>query len=93
MAVTVEKLAQYLAVAPDSVDDLSMYLDAARSTARNAGIPDFERNAQYDIFILSLAALYYDNRGMGGPVSDEAARRIIRHFVWSLRYAQEDTDG
>jgi len=44
--------------------NVDTYLNAAKSKARAAGVPAFENNAQYDLFILVLAAMYYDNRGM-----------------------------
>jgi len=71
------------------------YLAAAKSKAKVAGIPVFENNAQYDLFILALAAMYYDNRGMSfegqrPDYSEPAARNIINSFVNELRYAKED---
>lgn len=71
------------------------YLAAAKSKASSAGIPVFENNAQYDLFILALAAMYYDNRGMAfegqrPDYSEPAARNIINSFVNELRYAKED---
>jgi len=69
------------------------YLAAAKSKAISAGVPVFENNAQYDLFILALAAMYYDNRGMafdGQDKGEQAARNIINSFVNELRYAKED---
>lgn len=68
------------------------YLNAAKSKARAAGIPAFESNAQYDMFILALAAMYYDNRGMAfdDPQNEQAARNMVNSFVLELRYAEED---
>lgn len=71
------------------------YLAAAKSKAKVAGIPVFENNAQYDLFILALAAMYYDNRGMAfegarTDFSEAAAKNIINSFVNELRYAKED---
>ena len=63
MAVTVTDLKTYLRLPPDSTEDLSPYLSAARSKARTAGIPEFQNNAQYDLLILNLASLYYDQQG------------------------------
>lgn len=79
----------YLTIPVDS------YLSAAESKARTAGIPDFQNNAQYDLFIMALAAMYYDNRGMvfDGTRPDfveAAARRMTDSFVLELRYAKED---
>ncbi len=71
-------------------------LDAARSKARRRGSRTIRTNAQYDLFLLSLAAYYYDNRGMtfGGTyqqAAEENARRMINAFVLELRYAGEDS--
>lgn len=68
------------------------YLNAAKSKARAAGVPVFENNAQYDLFILALAAMYYDNRGMtfDNTQNEQAAQNMINSFVLELRYAQED---
>lgn len=96
MAATVEGLRKYLRLMPDSDDELTLYLDAARSKAKAAGVPDFENNAQYDLFIYALAALLYDNRGMGfsnsPQAAEAAARNMINSFVLELRYS-EDGDG
>ena len=75
--------------------NVDSYLAAAKSKARSAGIPVFENNAQYDQFILALAAMYYDNRGMAfegarTDLSEAAAKNIINSFVLELRYATED---
>lgn len=68
------------------------YLNAAKSKAKAAGVPVFENNAQYDLFILALAALYYDNRGMTfqNPADAANAQRMIDSFVLELRYGDED---
>lgn len=96
--ITVEKLREYLRLSPDSTEDITGYLAAARSKARTAGIPDFSHNAQYDLFILSLAAMYYENRGMTfsgsyQATAEENARKMINSFVLALRYAEEDPEG
>lgn len=75
--------------------NVDKYLAAAKSKTRAAGIPVFENNAQYDLFIMALAAMYYDNRGMSfegqrSDYSEPAARNIINSFVNELRYAKED---
>jgi hypothetical protein len=99
MAVSTDTLRAYLGLMPDDTADLTLYLSAAKSKAQTAGIPDFENNAQYDIFLLALAAMYYDNRGMtyaaGGSAAavDAAALRMIESFVWELRYAGEDDEN
>lgn len=94
MAVTTIDLAAYLRLPPDSADDLTVYLNAAVAKASGAGIPSFSNNAHYDMFILSLAAMYYDNRGMSHAGSYQAtaeanARRMINAFVLELRYAKD----
>ncbi len=87
MAVTSGDLIAYLHPVDES-EDLSKYLAAARSKARSAGIPDFSHNAQYDMFLLTLATMYYDNRGM---VTDGAdMQKMVDAFVLELRYATED---
>lgn len=98
MAVTDEKLRDYLRLPPDSTEELSGYIAAAKSKARAAGIPDFSNNAQYDLFILSLASMYYDNRGLSfagsyQATAEENARKLINSFVLELRYATEDDAG
>ena len=90
MAVTTADLAAY-AHAPEA--GLQPYIDAAKSKARAAGIPDYAHNGQYDLFILSLAAYYYDNRGLGAPLADDqAVRRMVNSFVLELRHAGEDPE-
>ncbi len=91
MAVTTEDLAAY-AHAPEA--GLQPYIEAAKSKARAAGVPDYQHNAQYDLFILSLAAYYYDNRGLGSPLADDqAVRRMVDSFVLELRHAGEDPEA
>jgi len=99
MAVTTARLAAYLrtqlpAANVEDPDALQLYLDAAKSRARSSGVPDFENNAEYDLFILALAAMEYDNRGFGTPLIDpEKAERMINGFVLRLRGAGEDQEG
>jgi len=95
MAVSIEELREYLRLQPDSSENLSVYLDAAISKARAAGVPYYSYNAQYDLFILALAAMYYDHRGMGfsgayQATAEENARRMINGFVLEVRHAGED---
>lgn len=72
--------------------NVDAYLNAAKSKARAAGIPAFESNAQYDLFIMALAAMLYDNRGMTfqNPADAANAERMINSFVLELRYGDED---
>lgn len=95
MAVTVEEFkAEYLGLLPDDTKDVEKYLAGAKSKARTAGIPVFTHNAQYDLFIYSLAAMYYDNKGMtfSNPEDAVNAQRMIDSFVLELRYATEDPE-
>ena len=98
MAVTTERLAAYLRTQLPAgtvdPDDLELYLNAAKSRARSSGVPEYENNAEYDLFILALAAMEYDNRGFGAPLIDpEKAERMINGFVLRLRAAGEDDAG
>lgn len=94
--VTVESLRSYLNTTPDiGSDQLTMWLNAAKSDARSAGVPEFQNNAQYDLFIYALAGWYYDNRGMGVSGSYqstalETMQKIKDSFVLQLRHATED---
>jgi len=94
MAITSSDLAQYLNTPPDSEADLQRYINAAKSKAKVAGIPDFRNNALYDQFILALAAMYYENRGMAysGTYQSAAgtnAQNLINSYVLELRYAED----
>lgn len=98
--VTVESLRAYLNLPPDvDSSDLTMWLNAAKSDARSAGVPDFQNNAQYDLFICALAGWHYDNRGMSVSGSYQATaletmQNIKNSFVLQLRHATEDAvDG
>ena len=96
MAVTVEGFQEYLNPAPDTTDaQLESWLASAKSEARTAGIPDFKNNAQYDLFIMSLAAWDYDNRGLQvsgtyQATALETKKKMTDSFVLQLRYASED---
>jgi hypothetical protein len=91
MAVSAADLNSYLRLAPDDTESTQMYLDAAKAKAQAAGVPDYENNAQYDLFLLALAANYYDNRGMTGI--DTLAQQMINSFVLELRHSGVETDG
>lgn len=97
MAVTVNSFRDYLNPPPDITDaQLETWLAAAKSEARTSGVPDFSNNAQYDLFIMSLAAWYYDNRGLqvSGTYQStalETKKKMTDSFVLQLRYAEEDT--
>lgn len=71
---------------------VEVHLKAAQSKARTAGVPALTSNAQYDLFIMALAAMYYDNRGMvfQNPADAANAERMVNSFVLELRYATED---
>jgi len=97
-------LSEYGIVPDEGVEEISVdcvmesvdkYLAAAKSKAISAGVPVFENNAQYDLFIMALAAMYYENRAMAfegqrPDYSEQAAKNIINSFVNELRYAKED---
>ena len=89
MAVTADSLRSYLHLQPDNEEKLEEYLAAAKSKAAAAGIPDFKNNALYDLFIKSLAAMYYENRSM--ELDAAKVQPIINSFVLELRYAKEDS--
>ena len=97
--LTVETLREYLNLPPDEGDAIAeLCLNAAKSKAKAAGIPDYQDNAQYDLFLCALAGQWYDNRslrfvGNGDAGAQESAQKMINSFVLSLRYAGEDTEG
>lgn len=98
MAANVEQLREYLRLPPDSTENLTGYLAAAKSKARAAGIPEYAANAQYDMFIYALATYYYENRGMAftgsyQATAEENARKLINSFVLELRYSDEDSES
>lgn len=88
-----KQLKTYLGIDADDPEDLSLYINAAKSKAQAAGIPPQEENGQYVLFIVSLAAMYYDNRGMAFSGSYQAtaeanARKLINSFVLELRHPE-----
>ena len=97
--VTVASFREYLNPAPDTSDtQMEMWLNAAKSEARTAGIKEFKSNAQYDLFIYALGAWYYDNRGMQVSGTYQATaldtkKRITDSYVLQLRYAKEDEEA
>jgi BarA-like signal transduction histidine kinase len=92
MAVTVEDFKAYVHAETDTSTIPASCLASALSKARTAGIPAFKSNAHYDMFLLALAAMYYDNRGLtfADPSLEAAAQRMTNSFVLELRYATED---
>lgn len=94
--VTVEGFRAYLNPPPDITDEnLQLWLAAAKSDARTAGVPDFRNNAEYDLFLYALATWHYDNRGMQSSGTYQATaldtfQRIKNSFVLQLRHATED---
>ena len=96
--VTVAKFRDYLNPAPDiSEEQLELWLKAAQSEARSAGVPAYKHNAQYDLFIYALGTWYYDNRGMQvsgtyQATALETKKKITDSFVLQLRFAGEDPD-
>lgn len=89
---SVEGLRKYLRLLEDTDEDLDLYLNAAASKARAAGIPIYTRNAQYDLFLYAVAALYYDCRGTDLSAVDSNAQRMVNSFVLELRRAGEDPE-
>lgn len=94
MAVSDSGLKAYLRLPADSTEDVAPYLNAAKAKAAAAGVPAFNNNAQYDLFLYALAAMYYDNRGMSFSGSYQAtaestATKLINSFVLELRYAED----
>lgn len=94
--VGLSTLKDYIGLPPNVSDEIAqLCLDAAKSNARAAGIPDYKNNKQYDLFLCALASCFYDNRGMafvGDASAQESAQRMINAFVLELRNAGED-DG
>lgn len=96
--VTVWGLREYLNCSPDTTtSSLTTWLEAAKSEARTAGIPEFKHNAQYDLFIYALASWYYENRGLQLSGSYQATQRDAMQkmkdaFVLQLRHATEDPE-
>lgn len=85
-----EGFRKYLRLPEDTDENLDLYLNAAASKARAAGIPDYKRNAQYDLFLYAVAAVYYDCRGTDLSAVDSNVQRMINSFVLELRRAGED---
>lgn len=97
MAVTKENLAEYLHLPPDDSEDLGWCISAAKAKAKAAGVPEFQHNPLYDLFIMSLAASYYESRGLSFSGSyqgaaEENQRKLINSFVLELRYAEDGTE-
>lgn len=91
--VTDAAFKKHLNLLPDDEEDVSIYLRAARVSAHTAGIPDFPDNPLYDLFLLELASMYYENRAMGFSGTYQAtaqtnAQAMIDAFVLQLRYAE-----
>lgn len=90
--VTIDTFRGYLRNPPDDDQDLNLYLDAAKQSAKDADIPDYTDNAKYDLFICALAAMYYENRGLTFSGAYQAtaeanARRLVNSFVLELRFS------
>ncbi len=94
--LTIASLKDYLGMPPDASDTIAeLCLNAAKSKCRTADIPDFQNNAQYDLFLCALASCWYDNRsltfaGNNSASAQESAQRLINSNVLELRYAKED---
>lgn len=95
MAVSLETFKEYVNAPPDISDTvLQMYLDAAKEKAKIAGVPEFQDNALYDLFLMELGGCYYDNRGMAfsgayQATAEETASKICNSFVLELRHAED----
>lgn len=90
MAATLSGLRSYLRNPPDDDQDIKIFMDAAIQSATDAGIPELENNAKYDLFIYALASNYYDNRAFGYSGTYQAAaetnaRNMCNAFVLELR--------
>lgn len=85
MSVSQDGLKAYLRLPSNSTEDLSLYLSAAQERANAAGVPVWEGNALYDLFIYTLAACFYDYRGAENP---PGAQEVINSFVLQLRYQE-----
>ena len=97
MAVSLEVLKEYLRLMPDESPVIAqLALDAAIEKARGAGVPDYEDNAYYDLFIYALASAWYDNRNLQAPGTNQngadAMQKLVNQFVLELRY-RGDADG
>jgi hypothetical protein len=91
--LTIKTLREYLGMPPDTPDTIAdMCLKAAKSKALTAGIPDFQNNKQYDLFLCALSACYYDNRGLAfsNEYGEGAAQGLVNAFTLELRHATED---
>jgi hypothetical protein len=86
--VTIKIIREYLGLPPDTPDTIvDLCFKSAKSKALSAGIPDFQNNKQYDLFLCALTGLYYDNRGMA---IEKDVQSLINAYVLELRYAAED---
>lgn len=100
MAATVETFkTEYLGLPPDAPDGFAgLCVNAAKSKLHDAGVPDFQNNAHYDLAVYAIAGYFYDNRGLTvsgsykmGTV--EAAQGMINSFVLELRGAKDGVSG
>lgn len=93
MEATAEGLRAYLHHPEEELETLELYLAAAKAKALAAGVPDLAHNAQYTLFLYTLAGMYYDLRGMDLSELDANAQRVIDSFVLELRYSAAGRDG
>lgn len=80
---------------PEEVDedDITWCILAAQSKLRAAGVPEFQRNPQYDMVLADLAGFYHYQRALAvtdDAPAEETMRRMLNAAVLELRYA---TDG
>ena len=97
--VTIDLLKNYLNILPDDGDEIAeLCLEAAKASAKSAGIPEYEDNKRYDLFICALAGCWYDNRNFafigsgnrGTANAEQNARNLINSFVLQLRYGDKN---
>lgn len=93
MAATLSEFMAYLGVDADDKDPMiKLCLDAAIADAKRSGIPAKLFNTyapDLDLYIYSLAALEYDNRGLTYAATNASQAAIERRrnaMFLSLRY-------
>ena len=57
MAATEAGFREYLRLPEENRENLALYLNAARSKSRAAGIPEFQDNGHYELFLYTLAGI------------------------------------
>lgn len=99
MAVANEMLAQYLRLPPDNLEELEIYINAAVDYSAAAGVTEPEEGKDlYHLLIMSLAANYYENRGLSvsgtyAGTAEETRRSMLNSFILNLRYRPKKVAG